>query len=528
MDGLKPRLFRLHGARGNLGFISSVTKPFCEQCNRIRLTADGKLRLCLLRDEELDLRSLLREGIHDEELKAMIAKFTDKKAPKEDVVGLLVPHAGYQYSGPVTGATVSRIKFKDTFIIMGPTHSGMGKPFSVMVEGTWKTPLGEVEVDEELARKLVSVSGQLEEDYMAHQEEHAVEVQIPFLQYFKRDVRIVPIILAGASLDIYKEIGRDIATAITELQREAIIMASGDMTHYESHESAKEKDMKAVEAMLALDEDELTNRYQSLSISMCAYGPVTCLITAAKELGATGAELVKYQTSGDSSGDYSAVVGYAGVIFKKADLHPLTVLAKETVETYEKEGKRLSPPKELTPEMKAKAGVFVSIHMLGDLRGCIGTFEPQEKNVGEEIITNAISSASRDPRFSPITPEELKDLDYSVDVLTTPEPVDDASQLDMVRVASARWGDDEKGIGIALDAIDLTGITTNYNFGGDGSFELLAEGTTTFTQAGQLIVRQDSGSLFVEGNVDGDTDADFSIKVSGVSRLDPLDFFGVS
>jgi AmmeMemoRadiSam system protein B/AmmeMemoRadiSam system protein A len=367
------------------------------------------------------------------ELKATIASYTDKKAPKEDVVGLLVPHAGYQYSGPVTGATISRIKFKDTFIIMGPTHSGLGKPYSVMPEGTWKTPLGEVEVDEELARKLIAMSRHLEEDYLAHREEHAVEVQVPFLQYFKPDVRIVPIILAGAPLNIYREIGRDIAVAIKELEKEVVIMASGDMTHYEPHESAKEKDMKAVEAMLALDEEELTRRYRRLNISMCAYGPVACLITAAKELGATGAELVKYQTSGDSSGDYSAVVGYAGVIFKKAAMHPLATLAKETVETYVREGKRPPLPEELNPEMKAKAGVFVSIHKEGNLRGCIGTFEPQEENVAGEIITNAISSATRDPRFNPITPEELKDLEYSVDVLTTPEPVADASQLDPKR-----------------------------------------------------------------------------------------------
>ena len=163
---------------------------------------------------------------------------------------------------------------------------------------------------------------------------------------------------------------------------------------------------------------------------MCAYGPAVCLISAAKELGATGAELVKYQTSGDTTGDYSAVVGYAGIIIKKAEMHPLVKLAKKTVETYVREGKVPPPPRALTPEMKEKAGVFVSIHKLGALRGCIGTFEPQQKNVAEEIITNAISSATRDPRFPPITPDELKDLDYSVDVLTSPEPVADKSQLD--------------------------------------------------------------------------------------------------
>jgi AmmeMemoRadiSam system protein B/AmmeMemoRadiSam system protein A len=364
------------------------------------------------------------------ELRTMIAKFMDKDASKEEVVGLLVPHAGYQYSGPVTGATVSRIKFKDTFIIMGPTHSGMGRPFSVMAAGTWTTPLGEVEVDEELAGRLVGISRHLEDDYRAHQEEHAVEVQIPFLQYFKPDIRIVPIILASAPIGIYKDIGRDIARVIKEVKREVVIMASGDMTHYEPQSTAKEKDMKAVEAMVDLDEDELTRRYRRLSISMCAYGPVACLIAAAKRLGANSAELVKYQTSGDTTGDYDAVVGYAGVIFKKIGMHPLAALAKETVETYTKEGKSPPLPPELTPEMREKAGVFVSIHMRGALRGCIGTFEPQQENVAKEIITNAISSATHDPRFSPITPEELKDLDYSVDMLTRPEPVDDASQLD--------------------------------------------------------------------------------------------------
>jgi MEMO1 family protein len=111
-------------------------------------------------------------------------------------------------------------------------------------------------------------------------------------------------------------------------------------------------------------------------------------------------------------------------------MHPIAALAKETVETYTNTGKRLSPPRILTPEMKAAAGVFVSIHKLGDLRGCIGTFEPQQKNVAGEIIMNAISAATHDPRFSPITPDELKDLDYSVDVLTTPEPIEDESQLD--------------------------------------------------------------------------------------------------
>jgi hypothetical protein len=377
------------------------------------------------------------------ELRATLAGLVDEKAPKEDAIGLLVPHAGYQYSGPVTGATISRIKMKDTFVIMGPTHTGRGKPYSIMPTGTWKTPLGNVAVDTELATRIIERAGYLEADDLAHQEEHAVEVQLPFLQYFKPDVRIVPIILGGGPLDAYRKIGRGIAAAISELKREAVILASGDMTHYEPQDAARDKDMKAVEAMLALDEEELTRRYKGLKISMCAYGPAACLIAAAKELGANSAELVKYLTSGDTTGDYDAVVGYAGVIFKKVALPPLVALARETVETYVREGKTPPPPTPLSPEMQAKAGVFVSIHKKnGDLRGCIGTFEPQQKNVAEEVIANAVSAATRDPRFSPVKARELPDLDYSVDVLTHPEPVDDASQLDPKKygvIAECGW-----------------------------------------------------------------------------------------
>jgi MEMO1 family protein len=250
------------------------------------------------------------------ELRATLARLTDKKSPKEDAIGLLVPHAGYMYSGPVTGATVSRIKFKDTFIIIGPSHSGLGKPFSVMTGGTWRTPLGDVEIDTELAKKIVSESNYMEEDEEAHREEHAVEVQLPFLQYFKQDFRIVPIIIAGEGSAAYPEIGKDIARAVKALKREVVIMASGDMTHYEPAAAAKANDLYAVEAMLKLDIEELTRRYKERRISMCAYPPLVCVMSAAKELGATGAELVKYQTSGDVTGDNSSVVGYAGVIFK--------------------------------------------------------------------------------------------------------------------------------------------------------------------------------------------------------------------
>jgi len=366
------------------------------------------------------------------QLEAMIGKLVDENAEKEEAIGLVSPHAGYIYSGPVAAAVISRIKFKDTFIIIGPNHTGMGKPFSIMTEGAWRTPLGEVAIDSELGKQILAKSSYLQEDSLAHQYEHCIEVQLPFLQYFQPEVRLVPIVFAHGAAAAYKEIGKEIASAIKELGREVVIMSSSDMTHYEPHESAREKDTQAIDAIRELDEDELLKRVRELDISMCGYAPTVSLISAAKELGAGGAELVKYQTSGDASGDYSSVVGYAGIIIKSAGMHPLVKLARETVERYVREGKTPEPG-ELTPEMKEKAGVFVSIHKLSALRGCIGTFEPSKQNVAEEIIANAVSSATRDPRFPPIAPDELGQLSYSVDVLTRPEPVADQSQLDPQR-----------------------------------------------------------------------------------------------
>ena len=252
-----------------------------------------------------------------EELKETIEYMTSREEAKIDAVGVISPHAGYIYSGPVAGAVFSRIKFTDTFILIGPNHRGEGKPFSITSTGRWKTPLGEVGINAELSGAILKASGRLEEDTLAQRNEHCLEVQVPFLQYFKPAVKIVPILLSIASPDVYKEIGRALIKGLRETGEEAIIVASSDMTHYEPHEKAKAKDRLAIEAIVSLDADELVRLIARHDISMCGYAPVISLITAAKELGAQKAELIKYQTSGDSSGDYSSVVGYAGISISK-------------------------------------------------------------------------------------------------------------------------------------------------------------------------------------------------------------------
>lgn len=252
-----------------------------------------------------------REG-----LRTMIKKLVDEGAEREEVLGAVSPHAGYIYSGYVAGAVISRIKLGDVFVIMGPNHTGMGKPFAIMTEGTWRTPLGDVEIDSGLAKMILASSSHLEKDEAAHRFEHSIEVQVPFLQYFKPDVRIVPIVLSHSRLAVYREIGRALAEAVKVYGNKVALIASSDMTHYEPDDSARKKDRQAIDAILKLDEEELMRRVTEMDISMCGYAPVACLIVACKQLGAKTAELVKYQTSGDTSGDYSSVVGYAGIIVK--------------------------------------------------------------------------------------------------------------------------------------------------------------------------------------------------------------------
>ncbi len=235
---------------------------------------------------------------------------------KEDAIGVVSPHAGYMYSGPVAGSVFSSIKPKDTYILLGPNHTGLGAVFGLATYETWKTPLGDVGLDGELAKKIKDNCPFIEEDVLSHSHEHSIEVQLPFIQATRGSFKIEPICVSHAELNIYIEAGKAIAKSVTQLKREknTLIVASSDMTHYESAEEAKRKDAAAIDAILRLDEKGLAKAVDSLDISMCGYAPTVMMLAAAKELGATKARLVKYQTSGDVSGNYMSVVGYAGIV----------------------------------------------------------------------------------------------------------------------------------------------------------------------------------------------------------------------
>lgn len=240
----------------------------------------------------------------------------EKAAGNASVIACMLPHAGYMYSGAVAAQTVSCLTIKDKIILLGPNHTGYGAPFSIMAEGTWLTPLGEVNIDAILAKKILSHSKYLKEDSVAHLYEHSLEVELPLLQYFRPDFEITPIVIQAGDLTALKEIGKDIASGVKEsnLQNSTLIVASSDMTHYEPQEEAERKDKEAIGAILALDEDRLWEKVKKLGISMCGYAPAIVMIVAAKLLGATKANLVKYQTSADVTGDKTSVVGYAGIL----------------------------------------------------------------------------------------------------------------------------------------------------------------------------------------------------------------------
>ncbi len=235
---------------------------------------------------------------------------------KEKVLALVSPHAGFIYSGNVAGAVYSQAEITKDVIVMGPNHHGLGAPFAVMAQGIWKMPGGDITINEKLANLLIEESNLLSADNQAHIQEHSVEVQLPFIQYIKPDVEFIPVVLDRADFKTCEEIGMAMARAIKRYGKPVVIIASTDMTHYESQESAKKKDQLAIDQILSLDPAGLLDTVNKNNISMCGVVPTTITLVAAKELGATKASLIAYATSGDVSGDYSYVVGYAGFIIQ--------------------------------------------------------------------------------------------------------------------------------------------------------------------------------------------------------------------
>ncbi len=208
-----------------------------------------------------------------ETLRKTIANLTDSDQKKEDCKAVLMPHAGYFYSGKVAGKTISAVNVPDTIIILSPNHTGLGSLYSILSKGSWQTPFGNISIQEELASLMLENSGFFRQDEVPHIKEHAIEVEVPFLQYFNENISIVPVIISDYVLNNYRRAGQEIADAVKKFAKPVLIVISSDLTHYESHESAKEKDQYVIEAVKELDEEKLYDRVNTNKISMCGYAP---------------------------------------------------------------------------------------------------------------------------------------------------------------------------------------------------------------------------------------------------------------
>jgi MEMO1 family protein len=245
-----------------------------------------------------------------------IESYTRDRGDPIKAIGCIVPHAGYMYSGHVAGAVYGRLQLPRRYVILCPNHTGMGKPLAVISKGLWRTPLGEVPIDAELALRLKSTCPLLTEDAAAHASEHALEVQLPFLQALRGEFRFVPITVGTGNYDALCSVGEAIADSASASGEPILVVASSDMNHYEDDALTRVKDRKAIDRILALDPAGLYETVRREHVSMCGYGPAVVMLTAAKRLGAASADLIKYATSGDISGDRDAVVGYAGIAVK--------------------------------------------------------------------------------------------------------------------------------------------------------------------------------------------------------------------
>jgi AmmeMemoRadiSam system protein B/AmmeMemoRadiSam system protein A len=372
---------------------------------------------------------------------------------------IIVPHAGYRYSGAVAayGYQAVRHVFYKTIIVLAPSHFFPFNKVSVWSDGHFVTPLGNVEVDQDFAQKLLLEDADFVFEPQVFEKEHALEVQIPFLQRVFTDFRIVPVVTGQLGLDRCRELANALNKLIGE-RKDVLVVASSDMSHYHDDAFARNMDRLTIQTIEAMDAKKLWQACRVGTMEMCGFVPVTVAIMLAQERGLTGVEVLRYANSGDVTGDKQRVVGYTAIDFFKpsdnpqnentqepsATMHksrpaqgvkPLTSqqkkellrIAEETIQTYVRTGEtkvfRVTDTRLLEPE-----GVFVTIHNNGSLRGCIGHIVTRAP-LYETVREMAIAAASNDPRFPPVKEGELADIDIEISVLSRPERVNDPQTI---------------------------------------------------------------------------------------------------
>ena len=249
-----------------------------------------------------------------EALREQVSNFLKQNLEPQQAVGVMVPPAGYVYSGAIAGQTFGRVKVPGRVVLLGPNHTGYGAAQAVYPAGSWQTPLGDIPIDSCLARQIIAECGEATGDELAHRYEHSLEVQVPFIQIKAPQARLVPVCLGHAPLQTLLDFGQSLGRLLAAQAEPTLLVASSDMTHFESAESARQRDMQALHKILDLDAEGLYRVVAAEGISMCGVVPTVVMLAAARELGARKGTLVRYGNSGETTGDNAEVVGYAGVV----------------------------------------------------------------------------------------------------------------------------------------------------------------------------------------------------------------------
>lgn len=379
-----------------------------------------------------------------QELKKMINDFlknSDIPLIKGDIFALISPHAGYIYSGEIAAFNYKILQEKkpETVILIGPSHHAFLDEISIYSKGKFKTPLGEVEIDEELAEKIKNYHKIIKDDLTAHLKEHSLEVQIPFLQMVLKKFKIVPILINEPSLEMCNILADAIIKNLGN--KKAVLIASTDLSHYHSYDESYELDKKAISIIKELDAEKLLENVNNAKCELCGLAGVLTIIIASKKMECNQVSLLKYANSGDTSGDKSKVVGYCSMaiyysneekdkqenFLNEEEKKELLSLVRNSIKQYlDKKEVKLSTPS--NKKFEEKKGVFVTIYKKGKLRGCIG-YIVGYKDLWTSVSEMAIQSAFNDPRFPSIRKEELNDLEIEISVLSSLKKIENIDEI---------------------------------------------------------------------------------------------------
>ncbi len=371
--------------------------------------------------------------------------------PQGDLFALIAPHAGIVYSGRVAAHGYKLLKDKEieTVVLIGPSHRIPFRGASVWQGGSWKTPLGEIPIDEGLAQAIAGESPDLQYSSEVHIPEHSLEVQLPFLQRVLENFKIVPILVGDLSLTTSNTLARALDQHVRG--KKVLIVASTDMSHYHASKEAETMDQHTLDLIKSLDSVSLFSELQAGRSELCGAAAVLTLLDLLKLRGIKDIQGLKYAHSGHATGDVSRVVGYSAF----AIYHPsagnatrsgeaekemqdqlnseqktwLLKLARNTLTTFVTQGKTVTP-EAADSRLKETQAAFVTLHKEGELRGCIGHILPVEP-LYLSIRNNAISAATQDPRFPPVTSDELQDLEIEISVLEVPRRIFDVGEIVM-------------------------------------------------------------------------------------------------